>query len=528
MPDLSFQVEGAEVTPFAMVPLLTFRLRVTNAAPQETIHNVVLRCQIQIESTRRKYQPEEEARLRDLFGEPERWGQTLRAMLWTHASVVVPPFTGETVTDLPVACSYDFNVAATKYFYALSEGEVPLDFLFSGSVFYQDGEGALQVAPISWSQEARFRLPIKTWQGLMEAYYPNTAWLQLRRDVFDRLVPVQDAARDSHLGAGGGADPPAGGRGGPRMSGTPVEQIASTLLYEGYLLYPYRRSAVKNRQRFNFGVVYPEAYTLAGHDTDPSAMQTECLVQGSPATRLDLTVRFLHLFERAPARPGEPAWHDAIERNVKIGDVELGELLAVPVTMGFAYPASDQPGRQMALDGRLDLAVEAAPEGVFRLRIGIANVTQIDVEGESGRDDIMLRSLVSAHTILRAAGGEFISLIDPPEPLKPLAAACRNIGTWPVLAGEDGARDTLLSSPIIVSDFPSIAPESPGDFFDGTEMDEMLSLRILTLTDEEKREMAASDERARRLLERTETFGSEQLMRMHGTLRQIRALEEAP
>ena len=140
----------------------------------------------------------------------------------------------------------------------------------------------------------------------------------------------------------------------------------------------------------------------------------------------------------------------------------------------------------------------------------------------------MLRSLVSAHTILRAAGGEFISLIDPPEPLKPAAAACRNVGTWPVLAGDDGARDTVLSSPIIVSDFPAIAPESPGDFFDGTEMDEMLSLRILTLTDEEKREMAASDERARLLLERTEAFGEEQLMQMHGVLRQIRALEEAP
>ena len=141
MPDLSFQVEGAEVTPFAMVPLLTFRLRVTNASPDETIHNVVLRCQIQIEATRRHYRPDEEARLRDLFGEPERWGQTLRAMLWTHASVVVPPFTGETTAELPVACTYDFNVAATKYFYALEDGEIPLDFLFSGSVFYQDRRG---------------------------------------------------------------------------------------------------------------------------------------------------------------------------------------------------------------------------------------------------------------------------------------------------------------------------------------------------------------------------------------------------
>jgi hypothetical protein len=187
VPDLRVQVEGAEVTPFAMVPLLTFRLRVTNASPDETIHNVVLRCQIQIEATKRHYGADEEARLRDLFGEPERWGQTLRAMLWTHASVVVPPFTGEVTAELPVPCTYDFNIAATKYFYALEEGDIPLDFLFSGSVFYQDGDGALQVAPISWSLEARFRLPVKTWRLLMDTYYPNIAFVELRRDVFDRL-----------------------------------------------------------------------------------------------------------------------------------------------------------------------------------------------------------------------------------------------------------------------------------------------------------------------------------------------------
>ena len=187
MPELRFEVEGAEVTPFAMVPLLTFRLRVTNAAPDEIVHNVVLRCQIQIEATKRHYDAGEEARLRDLFGEPERWGQTLRAMLWTHASVVVPPFTGETAAELPVPCTYDFNIAATKYFYALEAGEIPLDFLFSGSVFYQDGEGALQVAPISWSLEARYRLPVETWRRLMDTYYPNIAFVELRRDVFDRL-----------------------------------------------------------------------------------------------------------------------------------------------------------------------------------------------------------------------------------------------------------------------------------------------------------------------------------------------------
>jgi hypothetical protein len=186
MPDLSFQVEGAEVTPFAVTPLLAFQLRITNAPADEIIHNVVLRTQIQIESTRRKYQPDEEAKLGDLFGEPQRWGQTLRTLFWTHASVIVPRFAGETLVDLPVVCTYDFNLAVTKYFYALEQGEIPLEFLFSGSVFYQDG-GVLQVAPISWTKEARFRLPVDTWRLLMQIYYPNLAWLQLREDVFDRL-----------------------------------------------------------------------------------------------------------------------------------------------------------------------------------------------------------------------------------------------------------------------------------------------------------------------------------------------------
>jgi hypothetical protein len=187
MPELSFRIDGADVTPYAMVPLLTFRLHTTNAVAGEAVQNVVLRCQIQIEATRRHYAPGEETRLRDLFGEPERWGQTLRTLLWTHATTVVPPFTGEVVSDLPVACSYDFNVAATKYFYALEAGEIPLDFLFSGSVFYRDDAGALQVAPISWTEEARFRLAVSTWRRLMDAYYPNTAWVQHRQDVFDRL-----------------------------------------------------------------------------------------------------------------------------------------------------------------------------------------------------------------------------------------------------------------------------------------------------------------------------------------------------
>jgi hypothetical protein len=187
MPDLNFQVEGISSVPYAAVPLLSFRVRVTNANSEEMIHSVVLRAQIQIEVTRRHYSPQEQAQLRDLFGEPERWGQTLKNMLWTHASVTVPPFQKETVVEILVPCTFDFSVGATKYFHGLQEGDLPLNFLFSGTVFYRGEEDALQVAPISWDKEAKFKLPLKTWRNLIDEYYPNTAWLCLRRDAFERM-----------------------------------------------------------------------------------------------------------------------------------------------------------------------------------------------------------------------------------------------------------------------------------------------------------------------------------------------------
>jgi len=148
---------------------------------------MALRAQIQIEVARRHYSAEEQARLRDLFGEPARWGQTLKTMLWTHVAVNAPPFQGETTVDIPVPCTFDFNVASTKYFHGLNEGDLPLNFLFSGTVFYQSDQEGLQVTPISWEKEAKFRLPLKIWKQMIDEYYPNTAWLCLRRDAFERL-----------------------------------------------------------------------------------------------------------------------------------------------------------------------------------------------------------------------------------------------------------------------------------------------------------------------------------------------------
>lgn len=191
MPDLHFRVEGAKVVPQAMAPLLAFQVNIENTQ-SEAIHTLVLRCQIQIEAPRRQYSREEQQRLGDLFGEPERWGRTLRGFLWTHAQAIVPAFTGSTVADLQVPCTFDFNVAATKYFYSLAEGDVPLCLMFSGSVFYESG-GSLSIAPISWDKEARFRLPVSTWRAMMDEYYPNSAWLCLGRDAFDRLSEYKTA-----------------------------------------------------------------------------------------------------------------------------------------------------------------------------------------------------------------------------------------------------------------------------------------------------------------------------------------------
>ena len=187
MPDLTFWIEEAVAVPFAATPTLAFKLRIENADPSEKIHTVALRCQIQIDVTRRRYTQEEQGGMRDLFGEPDRWSQTLRPLLWTHANIVVPGFHGSTLANVLVPCTFDFNVAATKYFEGLNEGEIPLHVMFSGTVFYADADDVLQVVPISWEQETRFKLPLKVWRDMMDSYYPNSVWLNLRRDVFERL-----------------------------------------------------------------------------------------------------------------------------------------------------------------------------------------------------------------------------------------------------------------------------------------------------------------------------------------------------
>ncbi|MEO8378618.1 MAG: DUF6084 family protein [Acidobacteriota bacterium] len=184
MPELQFAIEGVEAVAWAAVPQVAFKLVITSPEP---ICNLALQCQLQIEPVRRRYSGDEQRKLVDLFGEPSRWGETLRTMLWTHVPVTTGAFAGVTRTEVIVPCTFDFNVAVTKYLYGLEGGEIPLRFLFSGSVFYDD-DGRLQITQLSWSSEATYRLPVEVWQRMMDLYYPNSAWLTLRRDVFDRLL----------------------------------------------------------------------------------------------------------------------------------------------------------------------------------------------------------------------------------------------------------------------------------------------------------------------------------------------------
>lgn len=289
------------------------------------------------------------------------------------------------------------------------------------------------------------------------------------------------------------------------MNSKIVEDIANAILYEGYILYPYRASAIKNRQRWNFGVVYPRAYAEAQSGADAWSIRTECLVKAASNEAVSVRVRFLHLI---PRTLNGQAWHEALERDISM------EQLAPRQTFAFA-PIEDQE----AIEGVIETKVEELREGLYKICVTVFNTTAF--EG-STREEALLRSFVSTHAILGVEGGEFVSLLDPPEELREVVASCRNAGTYPVLVGEEGQRDAMLSSPIILYDHPKIAPESPGALFDGTEIDEILTLRIMTLTDEEKLEIGLTDNRARDILERTESMPAEQFMKMHGILREVR------
>ena len=350
------------------------------------------------------------------------------------------------------------------------------------------------------------------------------------------------------------------------MNAALVDGIVKAVLYEGYMLYPYRPSAVKNRQRFNFGVVYPRAYSEAQGGTDAWTMQTECLVLGNEEAQCAVRVRFLRMVTRSVGKLPTPsselpsataaniekverlevsnrifqAWQEAVEEVIEVTEFNLSALAAQPMQWPFRLSAKqereairDEHGLivgiiqrdKTSVAGTIELTAERMRPGLFKLTTRILNDSRIDGAGGVSREEALGASLVSAHTILEVRDGEFISLVDPPDTYRDFALACQNVGTWPILVGEEGQRNTMLSSPIILYDYPQIAPESPGDLFDGAEIDEILSLRIMTMTEEEKREMRQSDDRARQILERTEALPDEQWMKLHGALRGLRAVK---
>jgi hypothetical protein len=335
-----------------------------------------------------------------------------------------------------------------------------------------------------------------------------------------------------------------------------IKEIANAVLYEGYLLYPYRHSAIKNRQRWTIGVVYPREYSEANGSIEPWMMQTECLVSGSADTSLDIYMRFLHLLLRRTAQsvtasvPSETEldttkasewslasrlasepWEEGTEREVSVLNLPLSSLLDHPRLVAIEFSgehmveeSSDESAatiirEQQPLAGTVIIGAERMGIDLYKLNVQIENSTP--GTGALTGNAVMLHSFVSTHTILQVRQGTFVSLMDPPETLKTIAQGCQNLHTWPVLVGNEGDSDTMLSSPIILYDYPQIAPESPGSLFDGTEIDEILTLRIMTLTDEEKEEIRQGDERTREILERTEALSPEQFMKLHGVIRSL-------
>jgi hypothetical protein len=359
-----------------------------------------------------------------------------------------------------------------------------------------------------------------------------------------------------------------------------ADQVVNAVLYEGYILYPYRATSTKNRQRFTFGRIYPQPFSEAQGGSEPYTMQTQCLVQAASsragsragsgdAPAIKIKARFLHPVERQVGQlpeplpawdgEGEPAfqpvpelrvgqriyqtWHEVVERDVDVGPLQLERLRDAPQEIPFSFPAmrqwepvEDEQGRmvgvvvrrQEALRGRMVVAAEAVEPGLYRITAQVFNLTPLEAPfGGSEDEAVLMQTFVSAHVLLAVEGGAFVSLMDPPPALAQAAAGCENQGVWPILIGDEekGERHTILASPIILYDYPEIAPESPGNLFDSTEIDEILTLRIMTLTDEEKLEMSQVDERARQILQRTESMTNDHLMGMHGVLREIRPVD---
>ncbi|HEY0494190.1 MAG TPA: hypothetical protein VGD48_00520 [Kutzneria sp.] len=327
------------------------------------------------------------------------------------------------------------------------------------------------------------------------------------------------------------------------MSLDQARAVADAVLYEGYLLYPYRASAVKNQLRWQFGVLMPP-----GYPEEASTSVTQLLVEPSLHSSLHVRLRFLQVQARTVVVDGAEVpsavvdgtewttWDEAVEQEVD-AVVRFADLLAgdntVPFTVdGGAVEDQLSPSvrlvrRRWPLSGSITLRADAlpGPYGASRLSVTVANVSagEGSTRDEAQRDVALRHALIAAHSLMSVSAGRFVSMVDPPQWAKPAVAECRCERTWPVLVG---SADTVLSSPIILYDYPSIAEESAGELFDGLEIDEILTLRTMALTDEEKREARATDPRAAAIVDRVDAMPPELLDRLHGTVRYLRSVTE--
>jgi hypothetical protein len=330
----------------------------------------------------------------------------------------------------------------------------------------------------------------------------------------------------------------------------PIAAITRSVLYEGYILWPYRRSALKNQRRWTFGGVYPRAYSEANHADDAWLMRTECLLEVGAEPEVEVSVRFLHVVDRQIAQciDGEmvpvdavtvdgvthAAWQEATEREVRIPPLRVrGQRRSTPagapidIEAGESHESladADRPvgsiiRRWEAITGAVAVSIEPVDRRVYKIRVDVTNGSAWS--GEQ-RQDVLRRTMVSTHVVLTARDAGFVSITDPPASLRELAAACTNIGTWPVLVGSPPTRDTMLSSPIILPDYPEVAPQSSGDFFDGGEIDQLLVLSVLAMTDQEQQQMRATDPRAREILDRCQSLSVENIRALHGLNRELR------
>jgi hypothetical protein len=310
--------------------------------------------------------------------------------------------------------------------------------------------------------------------------------------------------------------------------------VADAVLYEGYLLYPYRASATKNQMRWQFGVAVPPSYAAA----DPSErcrLRAEMIVDPGAEPVLNGRVRFLRVLQRTIDAPGEGprTWDEGQVHEVDLAPIRLLPMADASRSTAFHVDGVDEQAdtasvdggvlRGADLDGVIDIEARWADglAPLIAVAVTVANTAEWDA-GDARRDDAMAHSMVGLHVVLAIDDGSFVSSIDPPADARPAVDACTNDGLFPVLLGDEGCADVILASPIILYDHPAVAPESQGDMFDATEIDEILALRVLTLTDEEKAEARQTDARAAAIIDRCDEMPPELWSRLHGAIRTLR------